>query len=92
MHTSQDIRGQPLIATLRNYLFFGELMLRIKVNSLQRVLDISVIPFRRRHFGDGTFRRWWWEMFCTKKVGFWNTVDLPYNVTFKGQRKNVAID
>jgi len=24
-----------------------------------RVWDISMMLFRRRHFGDGTFRRWW---------------------------------
>ena len=38
-----------------------------------RVYDISAMPFRRRCFGDGTFRRWWSQMFYTKKVCFWNT-------------------
>ena len=31
----------------------------------KRVSDISVTLFRRRHFSDGTFWRWWSQMFYT---------------------------
>jgi len=29
---------------------------------------------RRSRFGDGTFRRWWSQMFYAKKMCFWNTL------------------
>jgi len=28
------------------------------------------------HFGDGTFRRRWSQMFCAKKMCFWNTLKV----------------
>jgi len=37
------------------------------LEGLQRVLGGSR-TFRRHRFGDGTFRRWWSQMFCMKKV------------------------
>jgi len=31
---------------------------------------------RRSRFGDGTFRRWWSQMFYAKKMCFWNTLKV----------------